>query len=73
MTRLFYMAGESGLRQRGRRFAPVFDVRAEARTFLRTVPSFLEADAVQRWFLGAKKKSPADAGLCFAYSLSVAN
>jgi hypothetical protein len=34
-TRLFYTAGESGLRQRGRRFAPVFNVRAEARTCLR--------------------------------------
>jgi hypothetical protein len=33
-TRLAIVSMESGLRHRGRRSAPVFDVRAEARTCL---------------------------------------
>jgi hypothetical protein len=54
---LFDMAGESGLRQRGRRFAPVFNVRAKARTCLRTAPSFSRQMPSRSSFLVQNRKA----------------
>ena len=45
---LLYMAGEGGLRQRGRRFAPVVKVRAKPAPASELLPSFLATDAVEK-------------------------